>query len=211
MNNHDQDYILRMGPYMGYSDLTHATPPFLFRLAHNRIAIRSVHSIDMAPKQKKGGHATMIPSNFESSKKQMDAALDQLVHTPHAERVVIAKPLWEKMSAKQREEELAVSCQQARLAARAIAEQARKVSSNAIKGGWEIDPWTQEQLKAESTLDVALARLESHGTWKRWSCHICPDGTYFYDAESFRSHMSAQHLSTERQVLIPEANDSKVT
>lgn len=166
----------------------------------------------MSPKQKKekGGHTNGIASNFETSKNQMNACLDALVHTPHQERVDIAKPLWEKMSAKAREEELAVSVSQARIAARAIAEQARKVSSNAIKGGWEVDPWTQEQLKAEATLEDALQRLESHGTWKRWTCHICQggSGTFFYDAETFRSHMSTQHLTQERRSLMPEADST---
>ena len=102
-----------------------------------------------------------------------------------------------------------MSLTQARVAARAIAEQARKVSQNASKGGWEVDPWTQEQLKAESTLNDAISRLEEKGTWKRWSCHICPlGGAYYYDAEAYREHMMT-HLSAERRRLMP-LPDSKV-
>ena len=57
----------------------------------------------MPPKKPPG---KKLPAHYEQSKKQMNACLDQLVHVPHTERVELAKPIWEKMDAQTREEEV---------------------------------------------------------------------------------------------------------
>lgn len=57
----------------------------------------------------------------------------------------------------------------------------------------------------EDVLAEGLRRLNSQDTWKVWQFN----GQEFYDAESFRSHITSQHVRPELLHLLPK-DDSKV-
>jgi hypothetical protein len=52
----------------------------------------------------------------------------------------------------------------------------------------------------EDVLDEGIRRLQDKGTWKVWQFA----GSEFYDQESFRSHLHANHLPQELLHLLPK-------